>query len=247
MKAKKIKFKDVEKPIWSKIEVTEKAIQSAAKSYGMSEEESFDFLLDLLEHGEKAWLEGIEHTSGVYLYRIEKDYLRIKENKLIHCYREKRYPKHLRFKVHKAEDGRCEECGRPMDKKAAYIKPLDETIINKFRNYALLCPDCFEGAADPLEEALISEVAITAYQIKRGNTFEEAKNELLITRKNLVLLQVKENVREYWAPRLGIFFLIDGVLYLKQVEESPVPVLERKPQERSRRWESENDNESEAG
>lgn len=171
------------------------------------------------------------------MYRLENEYLYIKGQLLVNYSRRKYYSKKLRRELHYAEDGRCEKCGRPMDKNVVMVRRKDETVFNDFNNYILLCPDCDMGRPDRLQSASFAKKTIVQYQEARKISFEDALQELLVTKDHLVLLNVLDkHKRFYWAPKLGKFLLNKNILYLVQLYDSPAPVLERKPQVRSRRW-----------
>ena len=51
--------------------------------------------------------------------------------------------------IWEAEDGRCEACGRPMDRACA------RTGRDKRGDQRLVCPDCKERRPDPLAAALV--------------------------------------------------------------------------------------------
>jgi hypothetical protein len=221
-------------PIWNKIQISDKAVEIAAKINGIPEEEAFDRLLELLENASFSKFKGID--QGMEQYRLENEYLYVKDQILVHYSQRKYYSKKLRLALHQAEDGRCEKCGRPMDKQAVCVQRKDESVFNDFNNYVLLCPDCDNGKPDVLNQATFAEETIIRYQEARNITFEEAQEELLSTKNNLVLINFIKGNRHYWAPKLGIFILVDNVLKLVQLENDPMPVIERKPQARSRRW-----------
>ena len=224
-------------PIWNKVQISDKAIQTAAQMNGISEEEAFDRLLELLENAHFAKFKGID--QGAELYRLENEYLYVKEQILVNYSRRKYYSKKLRRELHFAEDGRCEICGRPMDKQAVRVQRKDKTIFNDFNNYILLCPDCDEGRPDRLHAASFTKNTVVKYQEARNISFEDAQKELLATKNNLVLLKVKDKYKRfYWGPKLGIFILNSrtNTLRLFKINRSPAPVLEIRPQKRSRRW-----------
>lgn len=176
-------------------------------------------------------------SIGAELYRLENEYLYIKGQLLVNYSRRKYYSKKLRRELHYAEDGRCEKCGRPMAKNVVRVRRKDETVFNDFNNYILLCPDCDMGRPDRLQSASFAKKTIVQYQEARKISFEDALQELLVTKDHLVLLNVLDkHKRFYWAPKLGKFLLNKNILYLVQLYDSPAPVLERKPQVRSRRW-----------
>src|SRR5919199_6751146 len=51
--------------------------------------------------------------------------------------------------VWEAEDGRCEACGRPMD------KPCAQVGLDKRGDQRLACPDCKDRRPDPLAAAIV--------------------------------------------------------------------------------------------
>lgn len=222
-------------PDWNKIHISDEAINITSQLNDLSEEDAFDHLLHLLENANSAKFKG-EDECGVKIYRLENEYLYVKEQQLINYSRRNNYSKKIRLEVHAAEDGRCEQCGRPMHKWVIRIRRKDQEIFNEFNNYVLLCPDCDQNSEDPLIHAQIEHASLISYQAARGVSFEDAYKELRVTKDNLVLISLqKENSRLYWAPGLGRFILQNNILKLDYLEDSPMPVLQRKPQARSRR------------
>ena len=59
-------------------------------------------------------------------------------------------PRPATLAVWEAEDGRCEACGRPMDKTCA------RTGRDKRGERRLVCPDCKTQQPDPLATAIVS-------------------------------------------------------------------------------------------
>lgn len=214
-------------PTWNKVQLSDEAIRSAATKNSISTESAFDLLLDLIENAEHAKYKGSD-PDGVELYRLENEYLYISGQLLVNYSRRKGYSLNTIYKVHEAEDGRCEECGRGMDKKVARVKRIDMTIFNDLNNYALLCPDCNKGRPDLLENAIFEEKTIKLYQDARNISLPEAQHELLTTKNNLVIIkEYGSRTRYYWAVGLGVFLLQDGSLKIKRLYEEPKPLLEK--------------------
>ncbi len=59
--------------------------------------------------------------------------------------------------VWEAEDGRCEACKRPMDKRLARVAGIDDHGPHSFENLQLLCVDCKARPPDPLARLSVSE------------------------------------------------------------------------------------------
>lgn len=222
-------------PNWNKIQITDEAIESAGRMNSITKDDAFDLLLDLIENGEHAKYKGAD-PKGIELYRLENEYLYINENLLVNYSRRKRYSLKTIKEVHAAEDGRCEGCGRPMDKKAAQIRRINPLIFNELNNYALLCPDCMRNQPDVLEDAVFTETAIERYRGIRDIPLDQAVHELELIKKNLVLLEVSGGRRKYWLSGFGIFLFHQGELKIQNVYKKTTMALEQKPQQRSRRW-----------
>jgi hypothetical protein len=147
--------------------------------------------------------------------------------------------------VWEAEDGRCEVCKRPMDKRVARWLPRDpERIENHPDSIHLACVDCFRRQPDFLMAVIKVKGSILEKLKQRMNTPPENLEEWLgqaLRDYGVVITGGKES-RQYWLPRIGSFTL-------RAVEEqgSPFPVrevfkaklyqegqLNIKPQERTR-------------
>jgi hypothetical protein len=226
-------------PEWNKVQIQDGALKAASEMNKISEDDAFDLLLELLENAHFAVYKGTD-PEGIEIYRLENDYLYIQGTSFINYSMRTNYSRKLRQQLHMAEDGRCEKCGLPMDKVVVSVKRRDLSVFNDFNNYILLCPDCNRGKSNPLDHAEFVKKTIAQYQQTRNISLEDAHNELMVTRSNLVLIYIakKDLYRLYWAPGLGIFNLNNKCLYLNRHIESPKPVLERRPQARSRRWNS---------
>lgn len=220
---------------WNKVKISDEAIRIAAETNNISQDDAFDRLLELLEIGEHAIFKGVE--NGIDKYRLENEYLFVKDQVLVSYSQRHNYSFRLRSELHYAEDGRCEKCGRPMDKQAVMVQRKDETVFNDFNNYVLVCPDCNQGKPDRLIKATFHESAIVAYQEARNISLEQAKEELDSSKNNFVLLLPKKKKDwVYWGPRIGQFRLIKNQLFAIVLDKAPEPCLERRPQARSRRW-----------
>jgi hypothetical protein len=223
-------------PNWNKIQITDEAIESARGMNSITKDDAFDLLLDLIENGEHAKFKGVD-PKGVELYRLENEYLYITDNLLVNYSRRKQYSRKTIREVHAAEDGRCEGCGRAMDKNIAHIRRIDPLIFNEMNNYALVCLDCMRNQPDVLEDATFAETAIDRYrEIRGGIALDQAMRELNAIKKSLVLFEVSGGRRKYWLPSLGLFSFHQGELSINHVYKNATPVLEQRPQQRSRRW-----------
>ena len=70
--------------------------------------------------------------------------------------------------VWEAEDGRCEACGRPMDKNCAQVGR------DKRGERRLVCPDCKAGQPDPLAVAIVGPKTAARLAAALGTTLEAA-------------------------------------------------------------------------
>src|SRR5919108_5096026 len=70
--------------------------------------------------------------------------------------------------IWEAEDGRCEACGRPMDKTCAQVGR------DKRGERRLVCPDCKTQQPDPLAVAVISPKTAAQLAAALGTTLEAA-------------------------------------------------------------------------
>lgn len=222
-------------PNWKKIQITDEAIENAHRMNSISKDDAFDLLLDLIENGENAKFKGTDQ-DGVEYYRLENEYMYINDNLLVNYSRRNRYSLKTVTEIHAAEDGRCENCGRAMDKRSVQIRRIDPSIFNELSNYVLLCPDCMINQPDVLEDAKFTGIAIEHYREIRGISLDQAIRELDIIKSNLVLLIVKGGRRKYWLPNLGIFTFYQGELSIDHFYKNVNPSFEKKPQQKSRKW-----------
>src|SRR5919199_40259 len=104
--------------------------------------------------------------------------------------------------VWEAEDGRCEACGRPMDKACAQVGR------DKHGERRLVCPDCKTAQPDPLATAIVSPNTAGQLAAARGTTPDAASAWLTEgLRAAGVLLRLQEGRRIYWLPGVGTFAL----------------------------------------
>ena len=105
--------------------------------------------------------------------------------------------------VWEAEDGRCEACGRPMDKSCA------RTGRDKRGDRRLVCPDCKEQRPDPLTAAIVAQKTTEHVAAVRGTTLEAAATWLADgVPAHGVLVRLKASRRLYWLPGVGVFSLL---------------------------------------
>jgi hypothetical protein len=104
--------------------------------------------------------------------------------------------------VWEAEDGRCEACGRPMDKSCA------RTGRDKRGQRRLVCPDCKDQRPDPLAAAVVGPKTAEQVAEALGTTLEAASAWLAEgLRAASILLREADGQRTYWLPGVGNFAL----------------------------------------
>src|SRR5919199_6227600 len=114
--------------------------------------------------------------------------------------------------VWEAEDGRCEACGRPMDKSCA------RTGRDQRGERRLVCPDCKDQRPDPLAAAVVGPKTAEQVAEALGTTLEAASAWLAEgLRATGVLLRFQEGQRTYWLPGVGTF-----ALYLDHPGRPPI-------------------------
>jgi hypothetical protein len=128
-----------------------------------------------------------------------------------------------------AEDGRCEACGRPMDKSCAQVGR------DKRGERRLVCPDCKAVQPDPLAAAVVGPKTAGVLAATLGTTLDAASTWLATGLHSAgVLLRLQDKRRLYWLPGVGIFSLIPN----RQPGGPPIiggPVkLEPRPESRTR-------------
>jgi len=109
--------------------------------------------------------------------------------------------------VWEAEDGRCEACKRPMDKRLARVARIDDHGSHTFEHLQLLCVDCKARRLDPLARLSVSD-AIMAKMVG-GLGPEQAEQATRWLRGQLqrygVLVATFKGGRKYWLPGVAAF------------------------------------------
>jgi hypothetical protein len=110
--------------------------------------------------------------------------------------------------VWEAEDGRCEACRRPMDRRCAAFGRIDDTRPDRSaENLHLLCVDCKARRSDVLARLVLGgEVAARLTEGLAPEQAEQASRWLRASlRRYGVLVWVGRAARSYWLPGVGRF------------------------------------------
>lgn len=104
-----------------------------------------------------------------------------------------------------AEDGRCEVCGRPMDRRVAQAILRDpDGPATSDDAWALACPFCAEGTVTPFADTIVPPAIAERLSEGLHLTSEEA---VLWLRAQLdrygVILRVARHAVEVWLPGIG--------------------------------------------
>ena len=144
--------------------------------------------------------------------------------------------------VWEAEDGRCEACRRPMDRRWARVARLDESGGWTPANLQLLCLDCKAHRPDPLQQATFLLGAAVAAQVLGQLAPEQLPlagrwlGEQL--RRYGVLVSSGKEFRRYWLPGVATFvvrFPTPRAVEVTGVEKlAAEPTVKIKPQARTR-------------
>jgi hypothetical protein len=137
-----------------------------------------------------------------------------------------------------AEDGRCEACTRPMDKRWAKVARLDDTQGYAVDNLQLLCVDCKAYRPDPLKHCQFSLGGAVAARVLGQLLPEQVEPATRLLAGQLkrygVILGVGRSDRRYWLPGVGTFHLQfpdDGTAVVDGVEHlAAQPTVRVKPQ-----------------
>ena len=142
--------------------------------------------------------------------------------------------------VWEAEDGRCEACGRPMDRKCAKFARVDDSRERTAENLHLLCVDCKARRPDVLSQLVLGEAVAGQVLGQLGPEKTEQATRWLRTvlRRYGVLVWVTRDERAYWLPGIGTFRVAlqaDGTAAVVGVERlAAQPELKVRPQARTR-------------
>ena len=143
--------------------------------------------------------------------------------------------------VWEAEDGRCEACARPMDRRCAAFGRIDDSRPDRSaENLHLLCVDCKARRPDMLAHLVLGgDVAARLTEGLAPDQAEQAGRWLRASlRRHGVLVWVGREARRYWLPGVGRFRVAlqpDGTAAMVAVEWlSATPALKARPQARTR-------------
>lgn len=140
-----------------------------------------------------------------------------------------------------AEDGRCEGCTRPMDRRVACFTRMDHSRADwSADNLQLVCIDCNSRRPDLLATATLGGDVAQRLSGHLPPDQAAAASRWLLTqlRRYGVLVWAKKTHRVYWLPGIGTFRVEprpDGPAEVVAVEKLvPQPALRVQPQARSR-------------
>jgi hypothetical protein len=144
--------------------------------------------------------------------------------------------------VWEAEDGRCEACKRPMDRRWARVARIDPHGEATVDNLQLLCVDCKDRRPDVLRTSQLvlgGEVADRVLGALAPEQVAPATRWLSGQLQRYgVLLKGGKRVRFYWLPGVATFqvdFDEAGIGRVVKVEKlNPTPQVRVKPQARTR-------------
>ena len=143
--------------------------------------------------------------------------------------------------VWEAEDGRCESCKRPMDRRWARFTRVDHTRADwSADNLHLLCVDCDRRRPDLLTTVVLGEPVAQRVMGHLGPQQAEQATCWLLgnLKRSAVVLRATNASRFYWLPGVGVFQVVpqpDGTAAVMGVDKlAPVPQVRVKPQARTR-------------
>jgi hypothetical protein len=151
-------------------------------------------------------------------------------------------PPEVILTVWEAEDGRCEACKRPMDKRWARVARIDDQGEATVDNLQLLCVDCKARRPDRLRGSrlVLGEAVANRVLGKLAPEQVEGATRWLgqqLQQHGVIVLGAKK-VRAYWLPGVGTFRMVfdqAGTATVVQVEHvSAQPQVRDKPQARTR-------------
>lgn len=105
--------------------------------------------------------------------------------------------------VWEAEDGRCELCGRPMDRRVATVTPR-RAEPGDLDDWVLLCPFCHQGSRPPFKDLKVDKVVASLFSTGLGVPKPQAASWLrgALDRYG-VITQIDRNGVEVWLPGIG--------------------------------------------
>ena len=139
-----------------------------------------------------------------------------------------------------AEDGRCEACKRPMDKRCARVTRVDDTNPDRTAaNLHLVCVDCKARRPDLLVHLTLAEDVLQhiAGHLGPDQAAQATRWLLAALRKHGVLIKVWKDARIYWLPGIGYFRVTvpeDGPAVVTVDKLAGTGTLRPKPQARTR-------------
>ena len=140
-----------------------------------------------------------------------------------------------------AEDGRCEACKRPMDKRWAKVARVDDRRPERTAdNLHLLCVDCKARRPDVLARLVLGDAVAERVMGQLGPEQAQQASRWLCAslRRYGVLVWVGREARTYWLPGVGTFRVElqpDGTAAVVAADRlAETPQLKVKPQERTR-------------
>lgn len=144
--------------------------------------------------------------------------------------------------VWEAEDGRCESCKRPMDKRWARVARIDEQGEQTVDNLQLLCVDCKARRPDRLRVSKLTLGGAVAERVLGNLAPEQVEPATqwlsLQLKRHGVLVTGSRKARFYWLPGVGTFLIVfadDGTAMVVKAEKlSGQAQVRMKPQERTR-------------
>jgi hypothetical protein len=142
--------------------------------------------------------------------------------------------------VWEAEDGRCEACKRPMDKRAARVARIDDRGPRTVENLQLLCVDCKAHRPDLLARVRLAPAVADRILGSLGPDQAEPASRWLCSQLQRygVLITAGKAERKYWLPGVASFQVViqpDGSAMVATVERiAAQPQVRHQAQARTR-------------
>lgn len=110
---------------------------------------------------------------------------------------------HIRFRVWKAEDGRCELCGRAMDRRVAAVMPRRAAPV-ALADWVLVCPFCYQGSRPPFAELKVDKTVAAVFSTGLGMDKPHAASWLRQALDQYgVIIQLQQKSVQVWLPGIG--------------------------------------------